>query len=216
MSDNQKWHASWIIATLTPVGIVWLAGREGLDMLAMTTTISVAWLLAVALLWVMTPNRQHRAWKITASVALTGLATWAVWWTVKFDRPILSPEIEGLITQNYNGNALSIDLETLLKNTGRQSGYADSWQLDLLIDGTLIQGRELFGERLPEQAANEPPISDQEFPRKACTRLAVFCVSWRLPRLCSDLLHLRFSANGQGESTTFRVGFKDETPVESD
>jgi hypothetical protein len=161
--ENRKWNLSWIIASLVAVVVGAILAWSGLDMIPSILIVTIGWVLATALLWLMTPARLHTLLKVSASLILMICALLSVQWIYRFDRPILSPEIGGLVTQNYNGNDLSIDVETLVKNTGRQSGYADSWRLDLLIDGAIIQGRELYGERLPEQAANEPAISDQEF-----------------------------------------------------
>jgi hypothetical protein len=132
-------------------------------MIPLSATIFVVWVLVLVLLWLLTPSRKHLIEKVLLSIALTICGALTLWCVAKYDRPILNPEIGGVITQNFNGNALGVDVEAFVKNSGRQSGYADRWQLDLVIDGTTIEGRELFGESLPPHAANELSIFDQEF-----------------------------------------------------
>jgi hypothetical protein len=162
--ENRKWHLSWIIASLVAVVVGAILAWSGLDMIPSILIVALGWILATALLWLMTPARLHTVVKISASLILLICTLLSVLWIYSVDRPILFPEIGGIITQAYNGSALSIDVEALVKNTGRQSSYADSWRLDLMIDGTTIQGRELYGEALPEHAASELPLFDQEFP----------------------------------------------------
>lgn len=162
--EARKWHASWIITALIALGVTWITAGTGLDMTPLILIISIGWIFAIALLWIATPTSQHTALKATGSLILTGSAIFALWWVYSYDRPIFQPEIEGLITQNHRGSAFGLDVETLVKNTGRQSGYADTWKLLLTINGTQIEGRELYGQKLPPSAVNEPEIYNQEFP----------------------------------------------------
>jgi len=135
----------------------------GLDMIPMLAIITAAWILSIVLLW-RPFKAQHKIGKAIGTVLLTGATALAAWWVCTYDRPILLPQIGGLLTQNYNGSALGIDIEALIKNTGRQSGYADRWKLLLTIDGTTIEGKQLYGQSLPSKAANEPQLYDQELP----------------------------------------------------
>lgn len=164
MPEAKRWQASWIISALCTIVVAWLTAGTGLDMTPLIVLISIAWLLVIALLWITTPRQAHLAIKVIATLVLTGLAIVALCWVVRNDRPILQPAIGGVVTQNFNKTAFALDIETLVKNTGRQSGYADRWKLVLFIDGTEIEGKELYGQPLPDNALNEPEMYNQDFP----------------------------------------------------
>jgi hypothetical protein len=125
--------------------------------------ISTALILSVVLLWIATAPSRHVTAKISLSAVLV-LAGVAIWWVYSYDRPILQPQIGGVVTQNFNGTQFALDIEALVKNSGRQSGYADTWKLLLSIDGTEMQGKQLYGQPLPNNAVNEPELYNQEFP----------------------------------------------------
>jgi hypothetical protein len=164
ISENNRWHASWIIPSLIAVGVAWATAGTGLEMTPLIVIIVTGWILSVALLWIVAPQSRHLIAKVLITVILSSLAGLAIRWVVKDDRPILQPQIGGIASQNYNGTQFALDVETLIQNAGRQDGYADKWNLVLTIDGTEIEGKQLFGQQLPPRAVSEPEIYNQEFP----------------------------------------------------
>jgi hypothetical protein len=162
--EARRWHASWIITGLITIVVAGVTAWTALDMMPLILIVSFCWALTLGLLWILTPLKSHRIAKILVSILLTTCAGFAISWLYSYDRPILIIEIGGVATQNYNNTALGVDVESLVKNEGRQSSFADKWKLTLNIDGTTIEGRELYGQSLPPNAVNEPQLFDQEFP----------------------------------------------------
>lgn len=143
------------------VAVGMIATLAGFEMMAMIVVVLIGWILVIVLLWIATG---YVATRIVVALVFTACTICALYWVVKYDRPILTPEIGGIVTQNFDGRSLGLDVETLVKNSGRQNGYADKWQLVLVIDGTRIEGHQLYGQALPAKAVIQPEISDQEFP----------------------------------------------------
>ncbi len=163
ISEGKKWNASWIISALMSSVLAWVVTGTTLDMVHLFAIICIVWALAIALIWVLTPRQRHRRLKGALTFVLTVAAASAVLWVYSKDRPILRPQIEGAVTQNFNGDAFGLDVRTLVRNDGRQGSYADRWKLKLIVDGVEIDGKELFGQPLPPRAASGPEISDREF-----------------------------------------------------
>ena len=163
-TDTRRWHSSWILTALIAVVVAAITAGTGLEMSALVVITALGWILAVALLWIATPSKTHRTGKALASGIMTVLLCVGIWWIVTYDRPRLELAIGGVVTQNFQGDSLGIDLEVLARNVGRQSAYAQKWTLLLIVDGRPIEGRELYGQRLPQLAVNEPELFNQEFP----------------------------------------------------
>jgi len=188
--EARKWHLSWIIAALIAFVVAGVAMGTGLEIPALVTIILSGLALAIALLWIWTPATQHVALKIRGSIMLLGLAIFALWWVNSFDRPILQPEIEGVKTQNFNGSSFALDVQTLIKNSGRQSSYADAWKLMLIVDGTRIEGKELYDQSA--SVAKDVDIYNQEFPPGKPVRGSLF---FAFPAVAHDLAQKYFSCN---------------------
>ena len=146
---DKKWHASWIIAALVGLAPTAIVAWTGLEMTPAIIMIVLGCILATALLWLMTSAKVHTAFKIGATGILFACTGFTLQWVYRFDRPIISPEIGGLFSQNYNGTQFALDIETLIQNAGRQDGYAERWKLTLTIDGAEIEGKQIFGQPLP-------------------------------------------------------------------
>jgi hypothetical protein len=163
--ERRNWHVSvWLTPTLIALIVVvvgLIAGLAGWEMKALIVTISLAFAVVLALLWL---TSSHLAAKIILSILLAAATAVLLWWVVSYDRPILQPQMGGAITEGKSGGPFSLAIEALVKNTGHQSGYADHWKFVLSIDGTDMEGKELYGQALPPNATTEPQLFDQEFP----------------------------------------------------
>lgn len=170
IAEGKKWHASWIIPALMSGLLAWVVAGTTLDMVHLFAIICIVWMLAIALVWVLTPRQRHLGSKVALTFLLTVGAASAGLWVYSTDRPILRPQIEGAVLRNFNGDAFGLDVRTLVRNDGRQSSYADRWRLKLIVDGVEIEGKELFGQPLPPGAASGSEISDHEFQPGAPVR----------------------------------------------
>lgn len=188
--EARKWHLSWIIAALTVLVVAGITMGTSLEIPALVAIILSGLALAIALLWIWTPATQHVALKIGGTIMLMGLAIFALWWVNSFDRPILRPEIEGVKTQNFKGKSFTIDIQTLIKNSGRQSSFADAWKLMLIVDGTQIEGKELYDQSA--SVAKDVDIYNQEFPPGKAVRGSLF---FAFPAVAHDLAQKYFSCN---------------------
>jgi hypothetical protein len=162
LSEAARWHASWIIAALCAFAIAGIPAWTVLDMMPLIVIISIVLILGGALLWLLTPPMVHIAIKVLSSMVLMALATITICWAVKHDRPIFNPQMQGVAIKNTTGGDFGIDVEIEVRNSGRQSGYADEWKLKLIIDGSTVEGHRLYGQTIPSRS-NESEISDQEF-----------------------------------------------------
>ena len=163
-SDQRRWHASWITAGLTTLAVAWITAGSGLTMVPLVAVVIVASVLALLLLWFLTPPKTHTLTKGVVSVLVIALAVCGAIWIYENDRPILTPKIGGTIGQNYNVQGFALDVEVNIQNSGMQSSYADHWELQLDINGKHYQGRQLIGEDFPKGALHLGEIRDQEFP----------------------------------------------------
>ena len=203
LSEAQKWHlSSWIIPSIIAVVLAGVTVGLAVPMPVLIAIILAVWLLLNALVWTFTPPKSHHTGKIVTSVLLTVAMIASVSWAWAFDRPILRPQVGGLITQNFNENAFALDVETLIRNSGHQGGYADRWQLKLIVDGTEMIGRETFGQLLPAKAVKEPEIADQEFPPDKPVRGWLF---FGFPGTSHDALQAYFFC---GSSLTDKVSLE--------
>jgi hypothetical protein len=164
--ETKKWHLSvWILPLLIAVILLatgLIASLSGFEMRTLIVVIVVAGLLVEVLVWVgISPVALKR--KIVLSIITVVAAVPAIWWVVSYDRPVLNPEIGGLITQQDSGD-FALDVEALVRNTGRLSSYADNWRLRIKSGDLALEGSQLFGQKRPEGAVDEPELFDQEFP----------------------------------------------------
>jgi hypothetical protein len=164
MSENQKWHASWIIAALIAIAIPAIIVWTGLEMAPLIIIVSLFLILGIALLWISTPPKSHLIVKLVFSVVLGVIATLAIGWAIRYDRPILNPEIQEAVIPTPTGSALTLDLEVSVENSGHQTSFASPWLLALAIDGSTVKAHQLYGLPGPSIAPNEPEIYNQEFP----------------------------------------------------
>ena len=164
MSEKQKWHATWIISTIVTIGATVIAVWKDLDMTPLIILVSITLALVVGLLWLTTPYKAHVGAKLVLSIAAVIAAGFVIYWAYKFDRPILQPEIQEATIQNQTDKPVALNLETLIENAGHQNGNVERWQLQLVLNGLSVDGRQLFGQPAPQQAVNEPDIASQDFP----------------------------------------------------
>jgi hypothetical protein len=164
LSEDQKWHAAWIIATLVSVVVGAIIGWKDLAMVPAFIMVGSATILSLLLVWFVEVHH-HIAGKILFSAVLLVAAGLFSRWLYRYDRPVLNPEI-GQITQLDHDRAgeLVLGVEALVKNPGRQSGYSDSASLILRVDGSPTEGKQIYAQQLPSKVANEPELYSQEFP----------------------------------------------------
>jgi hypothetical protein len=184
--DNQRWNLSWILPGLIAVLVAWASASASLPMVPQYALIVTGTALSLALLWVLTPKGSHWLLKGVFSAALVALTLFGVYWTFEFDRPILTPSIGGFIPQEFRGHWTYLFVETSIENRGKQSGYAEDWNLTLTLDGKPHVGTQFFSESIPKGAAEEPPIASQEFQPGKKVRGWLFFAFLDLPKVQSD------------------------------
>jgi hypothetical protein len=120
-------------------------------------------------------------------------------WVRKYDRPMLTINIGGVITRDYTDhpNSSAIQVQLTIINTGRQSTYVNKWDSSLKITGKTIDTRQLFGQPLAPGSVNEPEISDLEFPPGKPVRGWLF---FALPGTPHDELMKYFDCKGHSWS----------------
>lgn len=133
-------------------------------MIYLLVVIWLGFVISALAIWLLTNTTTHRGAKFVLTALFSGAAIIASIWVYKVDRPILNPEIGGVVSQNYKEKWLGLDIEANIQNSGRQSSYAKSWNLVLDIKGKKFYGRGRFGEKTPEGALNLPELREQDFP----------------------------------------------------
>lgn len=165
LSEDKKFYLSvWIAPALIAIIIAGATVGLAVPMTALLFIIGTTFVGLIGLLWWFTPPSFHPIAKVICTLLLTVAMVAGCWWAVVYDRPILIPEMGGVITQKYDQDSFGLDVEALIKNSGSQAAYADRWKLTVIIDGTAITGKQIFGQMLPDGATIEPPLSEQEFP----------------------------------------------------
>ena len=163
-SKKWEWHVTtWLVpfliaAIVLGVGIV--AVMSGFEMTTLIVIVLLAWVLVLILVWI---GGIGLVIKISASVFFTFLAGVLSYWVVKYDRPVLNPEIGGIVASIGPNDSL-LFVEALISNSGRQTTYASNWRFQIVTDSLTLDGVQKFSQKRPEGAVDEPQLFDQEFP----------------------------------------------------
>lgn len=164
-TELRKWHASWLLPCAVTILVTWIAAGSGIEMIPLIVVVWLGFAVSALAVWLLTNIANHRSAKVTLTIFLGVVASLATIWAFEEDRPIINPEIGGIITQNYKQKWLALDIEANIQNSGEQSSYAKTWGLALTIDGKIFRGRQLPGEEIPEGAIKLAELRDQEFPK---------------------------------------------------
>jgi hypothetical protein len=164
MTENGRWHASWILSALFAVTCVVLPVLSTIEMTELVIAIIVLVLLGFALLWLSTPVVAHRTVKAVFTVLILALGIGSVLWTIKTDRPVLNVKAEYVLAQIQPDKSL-IDVEAFVQNKGRQPAYGENWQFKIMSGPNTFVGVQKFGQkRPPDITADEPELASEDFP----------------------------------------------------
>jgi hypothetical protein len=194
MTENSRWHASWIISLIIACVVAVFASLATMEMVPLIILVVFCFAGSLALLWLLTDRSKHIIYKVIVSAALLTAAVTAVCWVVRTDRPILRPQVGVVLVKSLSGNGFALAVEGLVKNSGRQGGYADDWKLTMTVDGSEYQGKQLHGQQLPSNAPNEQELSDQEFPSGKPVRGWLF---FSFPAVSHDMMVPYFTCNSE-------------------
>jgi hypothetical protein len=163
-AEMRKWHASWLIPIAASVVTTWIAAGSVIEMFYLFAVIWIGFAISMLVIWLLTNPADRRLMKFALTMFFFTFSIAASTWAYKNDRPIIDPTIGGVVTQNFDGKWLALDLEANIQNSGRQPSYAKSWDLELDINGKKFHARQRFGEELPKGTLKLAELRDQEFP----------------------------------------------------
>lgn len=163
-AEMRRWHASWLIPFAVSVVVTWIAAGSGIEMVYLFAVIWTGFAISVLAIWLLTNAANRRLMKSALTIFFLAPSILASTWAYKKDRPIIDPTIGGVVTQNFEGKWLALDVEANIQNSGRQPSYAKSWDLELDINGKKFHARQRFGEELPKGTLKLAELRDQEFP----------------------------------------------------
>jgi hypothetical protein len=176
----------------------------GVEMTTLLAVIAIIAILLVILVWI-SPFKGIATWVLSILIAL-GCACSEIK-VFQYDRPILPPVIEAIAFVNNGTKYLGLDMEVLVKNGGLISGYADEWEMDVLIDGKSVESRQLYGRPLPITVVNEPELDGEEFPPGKPVRGWLF---FEFTSITYDTANTYFSCGSQQlEKVKFKLAVLD-------